>query len=178
MRIGAGFLRGRRLEVSEGIRPTGGRTKEALFSRWQRTLADCDFLDLFAGSGAMGLEAVSRGARHAVLIERDRRALSTTQSNSERLAPGRCTVLRATLPQLPDAVLARAPFAHVFADPPYDFDAYEELLEQVARVLSAGGEAAVEHSSRMELKVTTTGLVLTAARSYGESKLSFYEISP
>ncbi len=177
MRIGAGFLRGRLLEVSEGVRPTGGRTKEALFSRWQGTLPDCDFLDLFAGSGAIGLEAVSRGARHAVLVERDGRALSTAKSNSERLAPGRCTVLRATLPRLPDSVLARAPFAHVFADPPYDFDAYEELLDQVARVLGPGGEAAVEHSSRLELKVSITGLVLATARSYGESELSFYEIS-
>lgn len=177
MRITTGFLRGRHLEVSEGVRPTGGRTKEALFSRWQSTLPDGEFLDLFAGSGAIGLEAVSRGARHAVLVERDGSALSTAKSNSERLAPGRCTVLRATLPELPDAVLARRPFTHVFADPPYDFDAYEELLEQVARVLSAGGEAAVEHSSRVELEVPPTDLVLKTARKYGESKLSFYAIA-
>ena len=177
MRIGAGSLRGRLVEVSEGVRPTGGRAKEALFSRWQGTMPNCDFLDLFAGSGAIGLEAVNRGARHAVLVERDGRALSAARRNSERLAPGRCTVLRGTLPRLPAAVLARSRFAHVFADPPYDFEDYRHLLEQITRVLGDGGEAAIEHSRRVELESAVAGLVLIDSRGYGESRLSFYAIA-
>ena len=178
MRIGAGSLRGRSLTVANGVRPTSGRSREALFSRWQETVPGSSFLDLFAGSGAMALEAVSRGACEAVLVERGGEVLPTLERNCEKLAPGRCVVLRATLPALPESLLSRPRFDHVFADPPYDFDAYEELLELVARVLSPGGEAAIEHSSRLELKASVGSLALTTARRYGESKLSFYEISP
>lgn len=176
MKIGAGSLRGSSLKVVEGVRPTSGRSKEALFSRWQQTVPGCSFLDLFAGSGGMGLEAVSRGAREAVLVERGGRTLRTLRSNCERLAPECCFVVRGRLPELPGAVLSRTPFGHVFADPPYDFNAYEQLLGQIARVLSNVGEAAIEHSSRLELGAPAASLALTSSRKYGESRLSFYAI--
>ncbi len=174
MRIGAGALRGRSLKVAEGVRPTSGRSKQALFSRWQATLPGCSFLDLFAGSGGIGLEAVSRGAREAVLVERSARALKALRGNCERLAPESCVIIRAELPELPGTVLRHPRFEHVFADPPYDFDSYDPLLEQIARVLAAGGEAAIEHSSRVEIIESVVGLALSGSRRYGESVLSFY----
>lgn len=176
MKIGAGSLRGRALEVVAGVRPTSGRSKEALFSRWQTTVPGCSFLDLFAGSGGVGLEAVSRGAREAVLVERGDIALRTLRSNCERLAAKSCVVIRGALPTMPRVVLGRSPFDLVFADPPYDFDAYDRLLEQIAKVLDRGGEAAVEHSSRLEFGGSVAGLVPTGSRKYGETRLSFYAI--
>ena len=174
MRVGSGALRGLRLEVPKGVRPTGGRPKEALFSRWQGTLPDSAFLDLFAGSGAVGLEALSRGAREVVLVERSPKVLRSLVGNCSGLAADRCRVLRATLPRLPAALAGGPAFDHVFADPPYDFDAYSKLLGRIAEVLLPGGEAAIEHSRRRILASEVGALVLTSARDYGDSRLSFY----
>lgn len=174
MRIGSGSLRGRRLMVAKGVRPTGGRTKEALLSRWQDSLPESVFLDLFAGSGAVGLEALSRGAREVVFVERSAKVLRCLAGNCEGLAAERCTLLRATLPRLPAALSMHRGFDHVFADPPYGFAAYPELLERIAEILLPGGEAAVEHSRRQPLASAAGALVMTTARDYGESRLSFY----
>jgi 16S rRNA (guanine(966)-N(2))-methyltransferase RsmD len=175
VRILAGAWRGRVLEVSRGIRPTGGRAKEALLSRWQETIPGCSFLDLFAGCGAVGLEAASRGAHHVVLVERNPRALRAIIRNCISLeAGGSCQALRGTLPALPAAVASSAPFQHVFADPPYDFDKYSELLERVAGLLGAGGELAIEHARRVSFDPAVARLRLTQVRDYGESRLSFY----
>ncbi len=69
LRLAGGALEGRRLPGANGVRPTGARLREALFSIWQSRVGGCRFLDLFAGSGAVGLEAISRGAAQAVFVE-------------------------------------------------------------------------------------------------------------
>lgn len=176
LRILAGSLRGRSLAVPPGTRPTGGRAKEALFSRWQVSIPGSSFLDLFAGSGAIGFEASSRGALEVLFVERDARALTLIRKNSRALDQGHCRVLRGLLPRLPEAVSARAPFDHVFADPPYDFDAYPKLLEAIAAVLSPVGEAAIEHARRVPLDRAAAGLMLRETRDYGESRLSYYAL--
>ena len=174
VKIGAGSLRGRSLEVADGVRPTSGRSKEALFSRWHESLQGCLFLDLFAGSGGIGLEAISRGAREAVLVERRGKPLRTLRANCERLASRRSVITPGELPRMPPAVVAHAPYDLVFADPPYDFDAYSRLLERIATLLDRSGEAAIEHSSRLDLEASVAGLVSAGSRKYGESRLSFY----
>ncbi len=174
VRIGAGRLRGRRLPVAAGVRPSGARLRESLFDLWRERLPGSRFLDLFAGTGAVGLEAVGRGARRAVLVEGAPAAFALLRRQCERLAPGEASALRLDLP----AGLARLArsgerFDLVFADPPYDFDRFDELLAGLPALLAAGGEAAVEHSARLELP-TPRGLARLDLRTYGDQRLAFY----
>jgi 16S rRNA (guanine(966)-N(2))-methyltransferase RsmD len=183
LRIGAGALRGRVVAVPPGARPTEGRVREALFSIWGERLAGARFLDLFAGSGAVGIEAASRGARSVVCVEEDPRAVRTLRRNLAALGPavgeGRVAARRLPLPrglaQLAEA--GEPPFDLIFADPPYAFTGYPQLLERLAPLLAAGGEAAVEHSARAPLPERAGALARADERRYGETALSFYRIS-
>jgi 16S rRNA (guanine(966)-N(2))-methyltransferase RsmD len=158
-----------------GTRPTAERTREALFSIWQDRVPGARFLDLFCGSGAAGLEALSRGAAEATLIDRESRSIAVAARNRDRLAATACRTVRSSLP----AGLARAPvgdgaFDLIFADPPYDFDEWPALLAAIAPKLAADGEVAIEHSARADLPAAAGGLERTETRRYGDAALSFY----
>ena len=130
VRIIGGRWRGTRLPVADlpGLRPTSDRARETLFNWLQPVLPRARVLDLFAGSGALGLESLSRGAREALLVERDPRLLESLQATIERLRAGdEAKVVRA------DALtLLRAPlqgrFDIVFVDPPFDDDLWSAVL--------------------------------------------------
>lgn len=177
VRISGGEGRGRQLVVPRGTRPTEGRVREALFSIWGDRISGSRFLDLFAGSGVVGLEAAGRGALAVVAVEADVRAVRTLGENVDRVGErGIVEVRRATLP--PGLARLReeraGPFDLVFADPPYAFTGYEELLEGVRPLLAEDAEVAVEHAARVELPLEVADLVRTDVRRYGESSLSFY----
>jgi 16S rRNA (guanine966-N2)-methyltransferase len=176
LRLGEGSLRGRRLPVPAGVRPSVGRVREALWSIWRRRIAGSSFLDLYAGSGAVGLEALALGASLVVLVEGRTTVTRPLRHNLDRLAPaGRWRLERGRLPEhLGTMAGAGERFDLVFADPPYAFARYEELLVGVAAVLAAGGELAVEHSTRRGLPETAGGLERTDVRRYGESGLAFF----
>ncbi|MCF4007031.1 16S rRNA (guanine(966)-N(2))-methyltransferase RsmD [Corynebacterium uropygiale] len=134
-RIISGIARGRKLKVPpEGTRPTSDRAKEGLFSSLQvrfgfegRTV-----LDLFAGTGALGLEALSRGAQEVVLVENQRQALAVIRSNVEKVGLPGATVVE----QQASSYVATAPRRHfdlVLADPPYDLST--ETVEEILRAL-------------------------------------------
>ena len=173
VRVTGGAFRGRGLAVPPGARPTEGRVREALFSIWSDRLEGASVLDLFAGSGVVGLEALGRGAVSVLCIDDDPRAIKILEANASRLGE-RLEVRRLSLP----AGLARlsGPYDLVFADPPYAFDGYEELLTGVEPLLAEAGEMAIEHSSRRELPLEAGRLVRVDARRYGESSLSFYRL--
>nr|WP_132999585.1 16S rRNA (guanine(966)-N(2))-methyltransferase RsmD [Luteimonas arsenica] len=134
VRIIGGRWRGSKLPVASvpGLRPTSDRARETLFNWLQPMLPGARVLDLFAGSGALGLEALSRGASAALLVERDPALAQSLRETCERLKAGEAaTVLRA------DALeLLRAPlhgrFDLVFLDPPFDADAWAPALERLA----------------------------------------------
>jgi 16S rRNA (guanine966-N2)-methyltransferase len=152
--------------------------REALFSRWQGRLAGARLLDLFAGSGAVGLEAVSRGAAEAVCVE-GRRAVERELARAvQRLSVGNVAVRLARLPSEAGKIQPDGGFDLVFADPPYDFTRWEALLSVVADWLADRAEVALEHSVRVELPQEVGGLVRSSARRYGESCLSFYSAEP
>ncbi|MEJ2084753.1 MAG: RsmD family RNA methyltransferase, partial [Acidobacteriota bacterium] len=98
LRIAAGRFRGRVIASPPGIRPTAGRTREALMSLWQDELAGSIFLDLFAGSGAVGIEALSRGAAEAMFIDQDPRVIAILKANLELLHVKGTSIHRLQLP--------------------------------------------------------------------------------
>lgn len=134
MRVVAGSARGRRLEAPGGerTRPTGDRVREAVFNSLHSlgAVEDATVLDLYAGSGALGIEALSRGASHATFADTDRRAIATIEANLAATGlAGHATVQRADA----DSVVARAVaegrrWDLALLDPPYAFDGWAELL--------------------------------------------------
>lgn len=175
LRLVAGTLRGRRLETPAGVRPTGARLREALASIWRDRLPGRRFLDLFAGSGAVGLEAWSLGAAQVTFVESAPRVLAVLRRNVAALAPA-AEIVRGRLPGALDA-LAAEPFDVVFADPPYAFDDYAALLCAAAAHTRPGGAIAVEHSARVELAAEAALWRCRDRRRYGETCVSFFEIA-
>ena len=174
--IAGGELRGLRIQTPAGIRPTSGRLREALFSMWNDRLAGCRFLDLFAGSGAVGLEAVSRGASRALLVEAAPRVLARLEANLRRAGIAGPEVLRARLPgELARRLPPEARFDLVFADPPYGFAELGSVLLAVEPYLAAGGEVAVEHRWRDGAPRAGDRLVAVRGRRYGDSGLTLFQ---
>lgn len=134
MRIIAGAARGRRLRVpADGtLRPTSDRAKEALFSSLMPLLPDATVLDLYAGTGALGLEALSRSAAKVTFVERSRAAIDALRHNIEVVGLAGTQVVAGEVGRALAGVLPSAPFDLVFIDPPYDLDGAE-----VDRVLTA-----------------------------------------
>lgn len=142
---------------------------------WAPQLEGCSFLDLFAGSGVMAFEALSRGARSALLVEADARSAARLETLALELVGDRARVLRGRLPKL----LARAPQANAdlaFADPPYRFSGYEGLLLALAPWLTPGAEVAVEHSVRGETPSVVGQLERFDLRTWGDSSVSRYRL--
>lgn len=181
-RIVAGTVGGRRLAVppGTGTRPTSDRAREAMFGTLSALLdlTGARVLDLFAGSGAVGLEAVSRGAAEALLVESDARAAATARDNAAALGlTGRVTVRRDRV----ERVLAGEPdpYELVFADPPYalaDGDLAALLRRLTAGWLAAGAVLAVERSSRGAGPSWPEGVEALKERRYGEGTLWYGRI--
>ncbi len=170
-----GRWRGRRLRTPPDSRPTQARVREALFSHWGDRVLRCRFLELYAGSGCVSLEALSRGAAEAVAIDCDRRALACMEANRERLGADGLSIRRARLPEdLDRATATQAAFDLAFVDPPYDARRLQGLLVAVAGLMAGGGEVVLEHSSRRRTPSAAGPLRLTGSRRYGDSALTFY----
>jgi 16S rRNA (guanine966-N2)-methyltransferase len=174
VRITGGSYRGRGLTVPPKARPTEGRVREALFSIWSDRLEGARVLDLFAGSGVVGLEAIGRGALSVLAVEEDLAAIKILESNAAKLGEKLLEIRRLTLPGGLACLESAGPFDLVYADPPYNFNAYETLLAGVVPLLAGEAEVVVEHSSRRDLAVEVGPLVRLDVRRYGESSLSFY----
>lgn len=175
MRVGGGELRGRRLDVPPGIRPSEGKVKEALFSIWTDRLEGATFLDLFAGSGAVGLEAVSRGALSATFIEAHRGAATILKRNMKHLPDASWNLrIESVELALPALAAAGARFDLIFLDPPYSRALDEELMTACAVVLADSGRIAAEHDARAKPGREVAAMIRIETRRYGESALSFY----
>ena len=200
-RIVAGTHRGRRVEVPRGTatRPTADRAREGMFSSLQ-SLVDLEgarFLDLYAGSGALGLEALSRGAAHATLVESDERVLAVLRGNAERLGlPAEVVALPverflAGQPSPDDRPLDdrppddrppydrppydrppydRPPYDVVVLDPPYELDA-DPVLVTLLPWLAEDGVVVVERRTKGAPPTWPEGLAGVRSRTYGEATL-------
>jgi 16S rRNA (guanine966-N2)-methyltransferase len=152
--------------------------REALFSIWSDRLEGARVLDLFAGSGVVGLEAVGRGALSALLVDESLRAVKTLEANLALVGERTVTIRRLTLPGGLGRLTEAGPFDLVYADPPYNFQAYESLVSDLAPLLASDAEVVVEHASRRDLPVQAGALVRIDTRKYGEGSLSFYRKGP
>ena len=177
------------MAAGEGTRPLADRVKETLFAILEPDLRGARVLDLFAGSGAAGIEALSRGAAQVVFVERDRAALSAIEINLRRASvePGRAKVIRADVPGwLADPASASAgPFHVVFVDPPYDDpDALAASLRRlgdpsaVGRLLAPGGRVVAKHFWRTPPPAVIGLLASERERRFGETTLTFYRLVP
>lgn len=136
MRIIAGKGRSLPLKTIEGMdtRPTTDRIKETLFNMLQSFLADCEFLDLFAGSGQIGLEAVSRGASRAVFVENGKRAAECIRDNiSFTKFDDQCTLMNMDVMSALHQLEGKAHFDVIFMDPPYGKQLEKEVLTYLSR---------------------------------------------
>lgn len=190
-RIIAGIAGGLTLKSVPGdaTRPTTDRVKEALFSRLEswNVLNSARVLDLFAGSGALGLEAASRGARSVLLVEKAPKAVAICQQNAaalnKSLKTDTVSVLRGTVDSVLDGFynqLTGNPtktFDLVFLDPPYPLTdvELEQTLKKLSLVLAVDATVVVERSSRSTEPLWPAGLKPIADKKYGETRLWFAE---
>jgi 16S rRNA (guanine966-N2)-methyltransferase len=179
LRIVAGSLKGRRLTSPTwaGLRPTSDRLRETLFNVLRQTCHGASVLDAFAGTGAVGIEALSRGAAHVMFIDHDPRALALIRQNLERCGvTGRYTIQRMDLAR---SVLAAFPTAFdlIFLDPPYEMSP-TEACEALATSLDGDGLLVVEHARRMDVPDAIAGLRRTRIVTAGDSALSFFQCVP
>jgi 16S rRNA (guanine(966)-N(2))-methyltransferase RsmD len=184
MRIVGGALRGRKLASFKhpSIRPTADRVRESVFNILARCFPAEAVLDLFAGTGAMGIEAISRGAGRAVFVDAGQAAIAALEKNISSLGVAeQATILKLdAMSALKDLSRDGASFDVIFIDPPYAAGLYEETLEAIdgsGGVLKPGGLVVVETSKREALDLTLKALVKIDERRYGDTMIHIFRRS-
>lgn len=180
LRVIAGELRGRKFAAPGGTRtrPTSDRVRESLFNLLGPLPRGSRVLDLFAGSGALGIEALSRGARHATFVEKERTALTALRGNLRALdLVDRTTVVPADV--FRDAMEpAGGPFDRIFADPPYGADLSGPTLLRAAAWMAEDGVVVLEHAAAEPLPEPPEPLALWKSRRYGGTIVSLFARIP
>lgn len=182
MRVISGEFRGRILEKLEGmdIRPTSDRVKESLFNIFGVKTFDCSFLDLFAGTGAIGIEAYSRGAAKVVFIDTDAKSIQVLKENLQKLnILDKVEVYNTDYINAINKLSADGrSFDIIFMDPPY-MKGYEKIaLNEVSdkNILSSDGIIVVEHDLGDEMPERAGKLTIYRQKKYGNTMLTFYSI--
>lgn len=185
MRIVSGRLRGRNIATPSGrnTRPTSDQTRESLFNilshaEWSPELDGAIVADIFAGSGALGLEAISRGAEFCLFVETEPKARAAIRSNIEKMGLFGCTRLHrqdATKLRIAPGNL-RGPFTHIFMDPPYYKNLWRPVLDKLGTLglIDENGVVILEVGSEEEVDVT--GYKVLDERNWGASKVLFLAV--
>jgi len=177
MRIVSGSVKGRRLFAPSGLglRPTPGKVRSALFNILSQEIVGATFLDLYAGTGAMGLEALSRGAKQATFVEQSPRHLQYLRKNVAACGmDGQSTVRGMAVEDFLKALPRH--FDLVFLDPPYDGEALEKILPRLQQgdMIAGTGRVIIEHFHKHGLPETIGKISFLKQYRYGETLLSFY----
>ena len=179
MRIVAGTARGRTLKGprGDGLRPTSDRVREAIFNILGQWLDGLAVLDLYAGTGALALEAISRGAARAVLVDSGREAVRLCRENAQSL--GMDDKVESVAASVDARALSRLKggFDLVFADPPYAAQSpagVALLVAQAEGLMRAGGRLVIEHDRRAQAPEAVGSLALEESRRFGDTAVSFY----
>ena len=176
MRIVAGTLKGRRIDTPtwDGLRPTSDKLRETLFNVLGPRIQDARVLDGFAGTGAVGIEALSRGAAHVTFVERDPRAVALIASNLERCGiSDRYAIIRARFIDTARPADGGS-FDIIFLDPPYGSRELIEAIEAAAPLVEQPTLLVVEHARRDPAPESPGMLVRTRVLTSGDSALAFY----
>jgi len=176
MKVNTGIARGRNIETLPGddiVRPTTQKAKEGIFSALQFYVPGARVLDLFAGSGQMGIEALSRGASHCVFVDNTRAAVAVIKRNLNRTE----LFHNASVAEM-DAIRymqrANGPFDIIFADPPYHKDIMQQLLPHLSKNLAEGGFAALETERKLAMPQQFDDLLLHKRYNYGNVTIWLY----
>jgi 16S rRNA (guanine966-N2)-methyltransferase len=176
MRIIAGQLKSRRLATPdfEGLRPTSDKLRETIFNVIAPRVPDANVLDAFAGTGALGIEALSRGAAAVTFLDDDPRAIALVGENVRRCGVAeRCVIIRGRLTEV-FGRLTSAPFDLILLDPPYGESDLPAVLEAAAGVLSDEGVVVLEHARRREAPASAGPLMWRRRLVSGDSALALY----
>ncbi len=180
MRVIGGSRKGRvlRLQNMSSIRPTTNRTKEFIFNFLGEWIQDSEVLDLFAGSGNLGIEALSRGAASAVFVEKNKLHSKVIKKNLEltNLTSLAQVVVSDVIRYINWVSKKRQKFDIIFADPPYDSDYHIKILEifNEVDILSDNGIFILEHASKLELNGYTNSNLIKN-KNLGDTSVSFYK---
>lgn len=175
VRVAGGSARGVPLAEPKGVRlrPTSGLVREAMFNILGDRARGARVLDLYAGTGALGIEALSRGAAHATFVEAEGACTAAILQSLSRTGLAACaTVLRGRLPGALGQLEGH--FDLIFIDPPYDDPAREEVLLGSVRLLAPDGLIVFEHASRYNPPGRPAGLQLLERRTYGDTAIALY----
>jgi 16S rRNA (guanine966-N2)-methyltransferase len=178
MRVIAGTLKGRPLATPRwpGLRPTSDKLRETLFNVLAPRISGASVLDGCAGTGAIGIEALSRGAAHVTFVDQDPRATALIAENLRRCGlTDRYAVVRGTLPSAARTRLATRRFDLIVLDPPYDEHDPERMVRAAAGLLGESGVLVLEHPRRRVPPEGVQGLTLTRTLLSGDSALTFYQ---
>ncbi len=176
MRVIAGQKRGKKLDrlKDEAVRPTTDKVKESIFNVIQFDVAGASFLDLFAGSGQIGIEALSRDARQATFVDENRDAINVIKRNLTATD----FMARATVVNMDSALFLKkqdeGSFDIAFLDPPYRSEVLDVALLLLPRVIAKGGIIICEHPAALDLPISLANFRLTKAYKYGKIAVSVY----
>ena len=176
MRIISGQYKGTRLHTFAGnqIRPTSDRLRESIFNILGHRIRGAQVLDLFAGTGAMGIEALSRGARHAIFIDNNDQALDLIHRNLAKVrATDQATVIRWDIVRNLNCLVRDSSSGIVFIDPPYRRGLLRETLENLHAVSTESAMIVVEHDTTEPLDVLPDAYDIYDQRRYGKTLVSF-----
>lgn len=182
MRIIAGKFKGRTIDFPKHIRPTQDKVRESIFNCLSSVISDVSVLDLFAGSGAIGLESLSRGAKGACFIDFDSRCTFVIHKNLEKLRLEGADIEVYTQEALKSLkILARRKkvFDIVFLDPPYHRDLAKKALKSIvdSGILHPRSFIIVEHSKKDDIGLLSEGLILIKELVHGNIKVSFFSVT-
>ncbi len=180
MRIIAGRFKGRALAGPKwaGLRPTSDKLRETLFNILGASVGGAHILDAYAGTGALGIEAISRGAAFVAFVERDRRARGLIAENLRRCGVSDGYAMMPAESALNRRVAPGAGFDVILADPPYEEEDLGAAVGRLGAWLAAGGVLVLEHARRRQVPRAVASLVLVRSVESGDSALAFYRPSP
>lgn len=182
MKVISGTLKGRNIigYNIDGTRPTMDRVKESLFAMIQNHIKDSVFLDLFAGSGQIGIEAISNGANTCYFIDNNKEVIKVLNQNISNLNIKKNSkiILSDWKKSLNEFANQDIKFDLIYVDPPYDYNVYEKILEKVStlNLLNENGLIILEHSN-LKFKDTYNNLTLYKSKKYGNKSVNIYKIN-
>ena len=176
LRVSGGEARGRRLKAPKNIRPTQGMVKEAIFNIVGPRIHGSSVLDLFAGSGALGIEALSRGAAEVTFVDKQPRGLAILRQNLDALGfKERARLVRSDVVRWLEASPGAVAAAHfVFLDPPYDDVVLDRSLQVLDREVAGGATVVAEHSRRQQVPELVR-LRVDRERRYGDTVVTVFD---